>query len=153
MANITTSQNNTICVFNDPKLGEQFCSFSPDDVAGKVKLYNAINSPDERLSDFINTPITIRDVVVSKVKLSEKVESENENPFIPEETANVREGFRVVIIDVEGKSYTATSTGIYNSVSTLRSIFGGLHFEDGLKAMVKQIKTKNGKTLTLALVD
>lgn len=157
MANIATQQTQGICVFNDPKIGAQFTSFSPEDTAGKIKLYNAINSPDERLADFINTPITIRDVVVSRVYLAEKVDRNGEqSPWDSVDEngeAKTREGFRVVIIDTEDKSYTATSTGIYNSVCTLRSIFGTLHFDDGLKAVIKQIKTKNGNTLTLALSE
>lgn len=156
MGNIATIANQAICVFNDPKIGAQFSSFSPEEMAGKIKLYNAINSPDNRLADFINTPIVIRDVVVSKVQLAEKMDKNGEaSPWESEDGngAKTRDGFRVVIIDPDDKAYTATSTGIYNSICTLRSIFGTLHFEDGLKAVVKQVKTKNGNTLTLSLTD
>lgn len=153
MATTMTAGNNRtegICIFNDPRIGDQFTSFSPDTMEGKIKLYNAINSPAQRLADFINTPIYIRDVVISRVKLAEKVDPNADN-WNQESTE--REGFRVVIIDNDDVSYTATSNGIYNSVSTLRSVFGTLHFDEGLKAIVKQIKTKNGNTLTLALQD
>lgn len=142
--------NQSIMIFNDPNIGDQYSSFSPDDMTGKVKLYNAINSPDERLADFINTPITIRDVVVSRVKLAERINTSDSNW---NEESGEREGFRVVLIDMDDKSYTATSTGIYNSICTLRGIFGTLHFDEGLKAIVKQVKTKNGNTLTLALCE
>lgn len=159
---ITAMNNSTICVFNDPAIGDMFASFSPDDIAGKVKLYNAINSPASRLGDVINTPINIQDVVVSRVMLSNNNEDnagdtkkgkKDSNPFAPIPDDEKREGFRVVIIDTDGVSYTATSTGIYNSICTLRNVFGTLHFDTGLKAVVKQIQTKNGKTLTLSLVD
>lgn len=156
MANITTNNTQSLCVFNDPRIGAQFSSFSPEEMSGKIKLYNAINSPDNRIADFINTPITIRDVVISRVSLMEKVDRNDANgPWETEgETADKgREGFRVVIIDTDDVSYVATSNGIYNSVSTIRSIFGTLHFDEGLKAVVKQIKTKNGNTLTLALAE
>lgn len=150
MGNMTPSNGGTVCIFNDPKVGEQFTSFSPADMAGKLKLYNAINSPDARLADFINTPIVIRDVVVSKVELVDKVNPAADN-WDSEGTTRI--GFRVVVIDMEDKSYTATSTGIYNSICTMRSIFGTLHFEEGLTAVVKQVKTKNGNSLTLALTE
>lgn len=152
----TNETTQALSVFNDPKIGAQFSSFSPEDISGKMKLYNAINSPDERIADFINTPIMIRDVVVSKVTLAEKVsDKDDKNPWEDEAAVSEksREGFRVVLIDTDEKSYTATSTGIYNSVCTLRAIFGTLHFESGLKAVVKQVKTKNGNTLTLTLTD
>ena len=79
MGNMTVSNGGTVCIFNDPKVGEQFTSFSPADMSGKLKLYNAINSPDARLADFINTPIVIRDVVVSKVELVDKVNPAADN--------------------------------------------------------------------------
>lgn len=139
-----------LCVFNDAKFGDLFTSFSPDDMDGKVKLYNAINSPDQRIGDYINTPIVVRDVVVSKVKLAERIDANSPNWSADDKE---RDGFRVILIDMEGKSYTATSTGIYNSVSTLRKVFGTLHFDDGMKVIVKQITTKNGKSLTLSLSD
>lgn len=140
----------TICIFNDPKIGNQFSSFSPDTMDGKIKLYNAINSPDGRLGDYINTPITVKDVVICQVKLTERVDAKSDDWS---EENKERDGFRVVLLDTEGASYTATSTGIYNSICTLRNVFGTLHFEDGLKMQVKQIQTKNGKTLTLSLCD
>lgn len=139
-----------IAIFNDPNIGDLYSTFSPDTIEGKIKLYNAINSPDHRLADFINTPIFISDVVVSKVKLAERIDQKTPQ-WIPEDKE--RDGFRVVIIDAEGKSYTATSTGIYNSICTLRSVFGTLHFDEPLKTIVKQISTKNGNTLTLSLSE
>lgn len=140
--------NETLCVFNDPKFCDLFTSFSPDDMDGKRRLYNAINSPDKRLADIINTPINIRDIVVKRVELTEDMSGSDWTKENDRSAA-----FRVVVIDDQDVSYTATSTGIYNSVCTLRSIFGTLHFDEPLKACVKQIKTKNGNTLTLSLVD
>lgn len=150
MANIATAGQESLSIFNDPKLGSQFTSFSPDTMEGKIKLYNAINSPDCRLADFINTPIAIKDVVITRVELSDKVDP-NEEDWARDRTT--RQGMRVIVIDGEDKSYTATSSGIYNSICTLRAVFGTLHFEEPLKAVVKQIKTKNGNTLTLSLKD
>ena len=154
--NLVQANTETLCIFNDSRYSEQFCSFSPDNFEGKMKLYNAINSPDERLGNVINMPISIRDVVICKVNLTEKIGGDNEpdsfddNPF---DKRTARQGFRVILLDTDGKSYTATSTGVYNSISTMRSVFGTLHFEDGLKVVVKQIKTKNGNTLTLSITE
>ena len=151
MAAFSGAQNETICVFNDQAIRAQFASFSPEDMAGKVKLYNAINSPEERLKEHINVPIVMKDVVICVVTLSDKPDDDDDdvNPFVNKE----RKAFRSIIIDENGVAYTATSTGIYNSLNTLRSVFGGLHFEEGLKVMVKQITVKNGNTLTLSIVQ
>lgn len=147
--------NGGICVFNDVTVGDTFCSFRPDDREGKIKLYNAINNPDVRIGDCINKQITIRDVVIKAVKLvdSRKDKTDGTTPWTDEtyETSE-RDAFRVILIDMDGKSYTATSAGIYNSISTLRAIFGDLHFESGLTVEVNQIKTKNGNTRTLKII-
>lgn len=146
---IMTNNSETLCVFNDPSIGSQFVSFSPDTMEGKVQLYNAINSPDKRLADIINTPIMLRDVIVSKVTLTDRNDKNNdeENPFVSSE----RVGFRTIIVDADGVSYAATSNGVYNSVATLRAVFGTLHFDEPLKVVVKQVAVKNGNTLTLAI--
>lgn len=155
--NISVTNSEALCVFNDKSIGEQYCSFNPDTIDGKIKLYNAINSPDERLKNVINMPLKVKDVVIRKVELVGRIVNDGtgdtddtENPFT---TDRGRESFRVILLDVDGKSYTATSTGIYNSVCTLRSVFGGLHFEEGLNMVVKQISTRNGNTLTLSIMD
>lgn len=147
-----SNANESIAVFNDQKYGTQYSSFSPDEFADKVKLYNAINTPDFQIADFINKEITIADVVIRVVTLTARKDKSDGLPdgWAPDETD--KQGYRVIIIDEGGKSYSATSNGIYNSICTLRGIFGTLHFDQPLKAMVNQIKTKNGNTLTLSLV-
>lgn len=140
----------SLCVFNDTKIGDTYCSFKPDDFDAKIKLYNAINNPDKRVADCINEQIKVRDVVIKAVKLSE--ERNNANNWTDESPAKERDGFRVILIDEEGTSYSATSAGIYNSVATIRSVFGQLHFDDPLTVKVNQVKTKNGNTLTLRVV-
>ena len=151
MANnmISTTTGATLCVFNDASIGDTFCSFAPEGKEGKIKLYNAINNPDHRIADCINKEIAVRDVVIKAVKLTEE---RNKKPGAGQQWVDEegdRDGFRVVLLDMNGESYTATSSGIYNSVATLRAVFGELHFDEGLTVEVNQVKTKNGNTLTL----
>lgn len=143
--------NETLCVFNDQKIGNQYASFSPDSYADKVKLYNAINTPDHQLADFINREIKISDVVIRVVTLTARKGMSSDAPAAWVEDNIDKMGFRVILIDDNGESYAATSNGIYNSICTLRGIFGTLHFDEPLVAMVNQIKTKNGNTLTMSL--
>lgn len=150
MANIANVTPETVCVFNDRSIGDTFCSFQPDSMEGKVRLYNAINNPDKRIADCINKVIKVRDCVIKAVKLSE--ERNNVHNWTDETSGKDRDGFRVILIDEEGVSYNATSAGIYNSVSTIRSVFGQLHFDEALTVEVNQVKTKNGNTLTLKVV-
>lgn len=150
MANIANVTPETVCVFNDRSIGDTFCSFQPDSMEGKVRLYNAINNPDKRIADCINKVIKVRDCVIKAVKLSE--ERNNAHNWKDETSGKDRDGFRVILIDEDGVSYNATSAGIYNSVSTIRSVFGQLHFDEALTVEVNQVKTKNGNTLTLKVV-
>lgn len=144
------SEVTAICVFNDTKIGDTYCSFKPDEFDAKIKLYNAINNPDRRVADCINKEIRLRDVVIKAVKLSEE-RNRNDN-WTEVNDGKERDGFRVILIDDEGVSYSATSAGIYNSVATIRSVFGQLHFDTPLTVQVNQVKTKNGNTLTLRVV-
>lgn len=120
--------------------GNQFySSFVSDDIESKRKLYNALNSPDFKVSDCINREITIADAVLTPVALTD------------ERTGEVKEAVRSIIIDTDGKTYNATSSGLHASLRNILNIFGTLHFEDGLPVIVQQVKTKRGSTLTLTL--
>lgn len=135
---------NSTAIFPTP-FDTQFSSFSPDDRAGKIKLFNAINSPDHRLSDMINKPILIKDVVLVKVEMTD--EREPGDDTAPEK----REGVRTIIIDENGESYSATSNGIFNSIQIISNVFGTLHFDEPLEVMVSQVKVKRGSTLKLTI--
>ena len=124
IANITNSENMLV-------------SFQAETVEDKKALYNAINSPDFRIADMINKPIKIRDALIMTVALSD------------DDTGEIREMPRSILIDTEGKTYTAVSSGIASSLRNIFSVFGTLHFDDGLEMTVKQVQTKKGSTLNL----
>lgn len=130
-------------IFGNEKNGDIYMSFNADSMDGKRLQYNAINNPDGRLADIINVPIKVKDVIVARAKMNANDEDDD---------GRTRYGFRTIIITDDGKSYTATSTGIYNSICTLINVFGTLHFEEGLPMIVKQVSVKKGNTLTLALM-
>lgn len=127
---------------------DTFMSFAAKTQEDKVNLYNAINVPDYKVSDFINREIMLRDVIIMDVEINRdnSFDRGNFEPFEDKRKAN-----RVILIDMNGKSYAATSDGISNSVRTLMNVFGTLHFEDGLKVTVRQVNVKRGSLLTLAL--
>lgn len=112
-------------------------SFKADSKESKIELYKAINSPDYRVSDMINKKIKVRDAICMNVAITDDT------------TGEVKDMFRSIIIDTDGKSYTAVSSGIYSSLQNLYKVFGTLHFDDGLEMTVIQVKTKRGSTLSL----
>lgn len=138
------------------RASDMFCSFNPDSVEEKVALVNALTNPQQRIGDCINKQICVRDVIVKQVELAGGTELEaSEIPADGPEWAverEVRTGYRVILMDTNGVTYVATSSGIFNSITTIHAIFGTLHFPDGLTMEVKQVSTKRGKTLTLNLI-
>lgn len=121
-----------------------FCSIKDDGTRkSKIAIYNAINGADENLADHIGEVIEAVDVVAHPVSL------------VDENTGEVVNALRTVIVDKNGKSYTAVSEGITNSLSRIFSIVGMPSWKnEPVKMKVKQIKTRNGmnKVNTIELV-
>lgn len=134
-------------IFGNPKFGDLYVSFTPDSKAAQVRLYNAVNSSENRLSEMVDKTLNIVDVIVKKVALADRTDK----GWTAEDAS--REGFRTILIDGDGNAYTATSNGVYSSVMTMLSIFGTLHFEEPLTVEVKEVRATRGKTLTLKLME
>lgn len=115
-------------------------SFNVDSKEDKIKLFNACSSDGTPVKSMINKEIIIKDVVVLPVELEDDGGTRTINP-------------RTVIISKDGTYYTATSWGVYRSIQKLNAIFGGLHFEDGLKVVPKEVSTKKGFTINLVVVE
>ena len=116
-----------------------FVSFKVETPEDQIKLYNAMNSPQYRVADMINKPINMVDAVLVKCQL------------VREETGEVYDAIRAIIIDADGNTYAATSTGIVSSLRNMYNVFHTLHFESPVKVTVQQVTVKRGNTLTLKL--
>lgn len=122
-----------------------YCSI-PDDGSRKAKvaIYNAVNNSEKSLSDMIGKPLDIVDVVAYPVTLAD------------EETGEVIESIRTVLIDKDGTSYSAVSSGITNSLSKIFAIVGsplnGAWHDEPVKMEVKQVNTRNGNNKVNTIV-
>lgn len=132
--------NKQMQAFTGSETSDMFVSFDPGSGEDKIKLYNAINAPETRIADMVNKPICLTDVIMVKCKINDRGRSAE------------RDAIRVILIDDQGETYAATSSGITNSVRNIFNIFGTLHFPEGLKVTIEQIKTSNGNTLTMKLM-
>ena len=133
------NNNTAMAAFTGTESADMFVSFDANSTEEKIKLYNAINSPDTRIADMVNKPILMTDVIMVKCKINER------------STGLERDAVRVIIMDDNGETYTATSSGIANSIRNIFNIFGTLHFPEGLKVTIEQIRTSNVNTLTMKL--
>lgn len=131
--------NNT--VLTDLNNAESYCSIKDDSREALVAMYNAINSPDHKLSDFIGKKLNIKDISIERV--------ENMN----EETGEMAANARVVLIDENGESYTCVSSGIYSAIKKLVAVFGEPTWQPALPVEVQNLSTKKGrKTMTLKAI-
>ena len=131
--------NNT--VLTDLNNTESYCSIKGDSREALVAMYNAINSPDHKLSDFVGKKLNIKDISIERV--------ENLN----EETGEMAANARVVLIDENGESYTCVSSGIYSAIKKLVAVFGEPTWEPALPVEVQNLSTKKGrKTMTLKAI-
>lgn len=119
------------------EVGSTYCSIAVNgDRAQAAKVFNAINNPEYKVSEFINKEIAVKDVLIEIVA----VESE--------ETGELSEIPRTVLIDENGKAYQATSVGMFNVVKNAINVFGPAPWNDPLIFTIKQIPTKRGSMLT-----
>lgn len=118
----------------------QFCSMKAETDEEKAKLFNAMNNPDERLSDSINKQIKAKDLYIEVVQCTN------------EETGEVTSCPRIVIIDDKGKSYQCVSIGIYSALKKVIQVYGAPTWETPVKLEVKQITKGARKMLTLNVI-
>lgn len=131
--------NNT--VLYDLNNAESYCSIKGDTREAKVAMYNAINSPDHKLSDFVGKKLNIKDISIERV----------ENPS--DETGEMVANARVVLIDENGESYSCVSSGIYSAIKKLVAVFGEPTWEPALPVEIQNLSTKRGrKTMTLKAI-
>ena len=127
--------------------GQFYCSIQDDGTRKtKVAIFNAVNGADESVSDHIGEVLEVVNVVAHPVELLDEV------------TGEVTTALRTVLVDKNGKSYTAVSQGITSALSKIFSIVGtpegGAWEKEPVKMKIKQVKTRNGnnKVNTIELV-
>ena len=115
-----------------------YCSFLPETLEDKAKMFNAMNGGDNTVKEANNKELHVLDVIVQPVQVQNEDGTQNTCP-------------RVSLICEDGV-YSATSWGVYNCIKKLNALFGGLHFETPVKLIPYEVKTKNGFTINLKMV-
>lgn len=119
-----------------------YCSMTAVDDKAKVTLYNACANP-AKIADMINKQIRLLHIYIEII------------PVVSEQTGEVVNCPRIVLIDEKGKGYQAVSTGIYNSVKRIISLFGEPSSWDRPHTVeVQNVSLKDGQhTFNLAMID
>lgn len=112
-------------------------------------LFNATANPKYRLRECVNMEIPVVAIIAEAVDIKKEVKDAMGNACGIE----MVQAPRIVLIDAKGEGYTATSTGIYNSVMRIVSMFGPPeNWGEPLKVRPKLITKGADNILTLELV-
>lgn len=115
---------------------EMFCSIHADTPEQKKMVFNAMNNPEHRIGDCINTVIKAKDIFCEVVNCTNK------------ETGEVQVCPRTVIIDDKGVGYHAVSLGVFNAIKKVIAIYGMPTWENPVPLEVKQLTKGERKILT-----
>lgn len=123
-----------------------YCSITDDGSrASKARIANLVMNAGEELKLHANEVLSITDVAAYPVDVVDELG----------ESATL---LRVILVDVEGKTYFATSKGVYNSLIKIFGIFGlpdnGAWHDEPLQLRVKLVKSRTtpGNITTLEVV-
>ena len=128
--------------FTNPT-GQFYCSIQNDGSRrAAINIYNAVNSKGESLDDHKGEVLEIVNVAAHPVRL------------VDENTGELVDALRTVLIDKNGKVFDAVSQGIASSLQKLFGIVGMPPWNgEPLKIKVVEQKTRKGyKTNTIELV-
>ena len=115
-----------------------FLSLKADE--DKKIIANAIVSADHKLGDYINKVIRVTDVYVEPTT------------FINDETGETSTGHRVILFDENKISYETCSTGVFNALKRIISVYGLPTWDEPLEMEIKQVQRKERKIMTLKIV-
>ena len=131
----------TVSSLSDPGASQMYCSIRDDGtMQSKARIFNSINSPDKRISDCIGETISLANIVAHPIQL------------VDENSGELIETMRMVLVDDQGVSYEAVSTGIVNAVARILQIFGQPDTWQGpikVKPVQKGTRNGNNKVTTL----
>lgn len=105
---------NEITLYNavENELGQPYCSMQVTDEKSASMLFKAMNQPDDSLGDHINETIDVTNIFIQPV------------PMANQDTGEMNVVPRIVLFDVEGKTYVTVSRGIYNALKNMCAIVG-----------------------------
>lgn len=103
--------NEVLTAMSDETIG-MFTTMVAETEEDKKTLYNAMNSPTGRVKDMINQIIELKDIYYESTEYKD------------EETGEMKEGRRIVLICADGTSYSTAAIGVFNSLKKIFMVLG-----------------------------
>lgn len=141
MENNETNALATVATIMNNQPGTSICSIKPEpgNTALAKTVFNAMNNPTHKLSDFVNKKIDVANYLIEVSEIAD------------EDTGVIATVPRTVLISPDGTSYMATSKGVFNSIRNAVAVLGDAPWKD-VTFEVKQQKVGRGNMLTLLMV-
>lgn len=130
-------------IASDLKAGHgAYCSMQAVNNKARVTLFNACTNP-KKISDMINKRIKVMHVYIEIIQV------------LSEQSGEMVNAPRVILIDEQGNGYQAVSNGIYNAVKRMYALFGDPGDWDAPHTVeVQHVSLKDGQhTFNLLMVD
>lgn len=110
-----------------------FTSLPNETEDDKAKLFNVMNNPDARISAMVGKVILLTHFFMETVNLKN------------DETGEMGKAPRVVLVDKDGQSFQAVSTGIFNALKKIVGMYGMGPWSPPIPVEIAQIDrgTKN----------
>ena len=139
--NVENEEKRELAIF-DNENQKVYCSKIIETEEAKKEMFNALESCDILLNDYVNNEIELKDIYIE------------ERQVVDKETGEVKTKFRTILFDVNGQTYATGSYGIYNILSKIVKIYGLPDtWTKPLKVKVAKKPIKDGKSsLTLLLI-
>lgn len=115
------------------------CSVKAEDAASKAIVFNAATNPDYKVKSCINKKIRVKDLYAESIEV------------VNEETGEIVNVPRMVLIDDEGASYECMSVGMFSAIRKLVAVYGEPTWDPPLEVTVKEKPVGKGSMLTLQM--
>lgn len=134
--------SNFLSLFNPHDNNSRYLAKTPQTSEQASALFTAMNNPTAAISQNINNTINVDNVYIQAVTVNDMITGEERT--LP----------RVVLIDDEGKSYGGTSSGIFNALEKLFTLYGTPDtWQAPITIKIKQVKVNRGSMLTFDLIS
>ena len=139
---LATNENFNLQSSINNKLKDTYSSLKNNTIESKKIMFNALQKCDYRVSDMLDTEIDLVNVIMQHYQK------------VNDETGEVEDKIKTILIDKDKKTYASASHGLFNSMLNVLSMFGEpSKWEEPLKIKVVETKTKQGfKTFEIKIM-
>ncbi len=118
-----------------------YSSIVGDDTAARLANFNAVTN-SEPVSEYLDQQIDLRHIIIQAADVTD------------EETGEVSQVPRIILVDAAGRAYHAMSQGLFTSVKNLIAFVGEpTEWTESIPVKITEKRTRKGfRTMTIELI-